>query len=926
MWSQQIFVALLSACLALQHVAAVVNTGQTKAVEESEKPSATETKENEKKPDATDLVAESSETTNRREAPAISDTYGIPSLGSNLPVPVYGVPNAPSNNFVYPAPPPDIPPPPPSLYGPPTLGNTYGVPQVNPLPGKGYGPPHPVKYGAPPFTFNQFSNFIPPKPLYGPPKNSYGVPNKPPKFHKFPPKNFGLRPPKPIYGPPIYKDNFNFNKFNFKGNLNSNNFNNLYTSSLLNTFSTNSLSNLYSGVSSLNHQYGAPVLPPKPTLSLSVQYGVPNTGLSSQYGVPEKVFPESTAGYGPPQPSANPKPPHPGAPAPPTPPDIKYDGWQPIPGLVSKRPEEIHHVTGDGSGYHDLSPPPLSGNGHVSTSYGAPPVTLDLSQGPSVLEQPGGLSNSYGVPLNSGSKGISDSYGAPLGTVTGSGGIVASSGDEAHNSGSSSHSSSSHSLNIDLSSIGLGQGADVQAIKSIEYNISPQGHDSGSTLQLSNTYGPPQASGSVSAGHSFNSFSSSSQSIKGGFASSSHADAIGLVPPSGVYGAPPTTQYGTPLYTSSYKGSKGSGKGFGNSYLPPAPPVPPINSYGVPSTHGAISFQNVAHGSSTAGLNLQQFHIDGANALPLTSYNVPLGTVDGSYSLPAAGGGDIVELDYSHPSVSIDLTEGKSSSAQLDCYNKQQLQVPSLSYGVPSADSYTSSLSSLTTNIANSHGQSSYSSSQPQISLQYGVSDLAHSSSIKSESKVNSAVESTEEAHGKDYGKSVAASFGPNSELVESQSIDLNNIPLQGNLGSYTLQIQSADGGTGQVSHTQVLNEGLLQSILQAIEQPGKQGQNAQYPIILQPSVERSNYSVNETLSNLDNSHEQASEIREVRVEAPKSNNIEEEKAEDKTDDEETLQLLDTSNIALYYKKDGDMKKVEINEKPEENSLDNESS
>jgi len=289
-------------------------------------------------------------------------------------------------------------------------------------------------------------------------------------------------------------------------------------------------------------------------------------------------------------------------------------------------------------------------------------------------------------------------------------------------------------------------------------------------------------------------------------------------------------------------------------------------------------------------------------------------------------------LDFSHPPVSIDLTQGKTASLSHDCYNKQQLPVPSSAYGVPSIDSYTSSLSSLTTNIANSQAQtvvpqSTYGAPNlvpPQFTVpssQYGAPDLLHSSSIKTETRVNS-IANSEETHGKDYGKSVAASFGPNSELVESQSIDLNNIPLQGTLGSYTLQIQSADGSATQVPHTQVLNDGLLQSILQAIEQPGKQGQNAKYPIILQPSVERNNYSINETISNLDES-QQGSEIREVIVEAPKENDIDEKS--DDSDSEETLQLLDTSNIALYYKKDDNTKKVDTEGKTDENSVEGES-
>lgn len=943
----QVFVALLSACLTLQHVVAVVNNGQNTKNEES-LTTVAETKESDKtNGNAGDLVAESSETSNRREASSILDSYGVPSLTSgsgasvNLPIPVYGVPNAQSNNVVYPGPPPDIPPPPPkispaSLYGPPKLGNVYGVPQLPPI-SKGYGAPLNIKYGAPSYPLNQFSvNLSPPKPIYGPPKGVYGPPVKPLKYHKYPPKNFNFRPPKPVYGAPIisgFKDNFNYNKIKSNNYLNTKNFNNIFASNVLNNnaFSTNSISNLYSGISSLNHQYGAPILPPK------VQFGAHNVGISTQYGVPEKVIESgpSLSAYGPPQPSPNPKPPHPGAPAPPTPPDIKYDGWQPIPGLVSKRPEEeIHHITGEGSGYHDLSPPPL-GNGHnqLSNSYGAPAVTLDVTHG-------NGLSDSYGVSLNAiaGSKGVSDSYSAPLGTVTGSGGIVASSGDEAHHAGSHSSShSNSHGLNLDLSSVGGAHNSDIQAVKSVEYNISPQNN----AHQISDVYGVPQAD-AFSSAHSYNSLEAASQSYKGSFNSHSHTSShfansdIGLIPPSGVYGAPPSNQYGTPLYTNSnYKTSSRPGfypdTGKGHSYLPP---VQPLKSYGVPSGSTAISFQNVAHGSATAGIDLQHtgLNIEGASALPLTSYNVPLGSIDGNYALPESNGDISVSLDFSHPPVTIDLTDGKQDR---DCYNKQQLQVPSLAYGVPSADSYTSSLSSLTTNIATSHTQSIVPQSsygaldlvppQAQISVpssQYGVPDLAHSASVKTEAKVNSVAES-EEAHGKNYGKSVAASFGPNSELVESQSLDLNNIPIQGNLGSYTLQIQSADGAPGQVPHTQVLNEGLLQSILQAIEQPGKQGQNTKYPIVLQPSVERNNYSINETISNLDGSSPQASEISEVVVEAPKDSNLGDKS--DNVDSEESLQVLDTSNIALYYKKDDDSKKVDVEEKADENSVDNES-
>ncbi|CAH1121545.1 unnamed protein product [Ceutorhynchus assimilis] len=934
MWSQQIFVALLSLSLTLHHVTAVVNNGPTQNIEESIK---SEDKNDKSKTDTADLVAESSESSNRREASILS-SYGVPALGSsvggNIQLPVYGIPNAPSNNIVYPALPPDIPPPPPKLpsaplYGPPIFGKTYGLPQVNHLPpiSKGYGAPYPVKFGASPaYSYNQFSaNLNPPKPIYGPPKI---------KYHKYPPKNFGARPPKPVYGPPITfkENNFGYNKHHLNTNnnyLGVNNFNGLYTGSSLsnNAFSNN----LYSGVSSLSHQYGAPILPNKPLL----QYGTPNIGTSTQYGLPDKVIASgpSLSAYGPPQPSPNPKPPHPGAAAPPTPPDIKYDGWQPIPGLVSKRPlEETNHLTVEGSSYQDLSPPPLHKD--AGDTYRAPPVTLDISHGNSLLNQPG-LSDSYGVPLNAvtGTKGVSDSYSAPLGTVTGSGGVVASSGAEAHgaqyNSHGSSHSlsfgSSSQGINFgsDLPSIGTGHGPDIESFKSIEYDITPpQGVPvsiGSSAQQISDAYGAPLASalsGSNlhSSGQSYNSIGSSSQSYKGGFnlnsykSSSLSSAPVGLVPPSGVYGAPQSSQYGTPLYTNthgSYKPSirpglhtntgKDSGSS-GNSHIAPS-----SSSYGVPSNSGgAVSYQNVFHGSSNAGVNFQQtsLNIDGGGALPLTSYNVPLGAIDGSYSFSSSHGDNIVSLDYSHPPVSIDLTQAK----QHDC-NHQSLQAPSLAYGGPSADGYSSSNIATTSHAQTVVPQSTYG----EPSFQYGVSDSLHSSSVKTEAKSNSiSVENDEEAHGKNYGKSVAESFGPNSELVESQSIDLNNIQLQGNLGSYTLQIQSSEGGSSQVPHTQVLNEGLLQSILQAIEQPGKQNQNAKYPIILQPSIESN--------SDLSESNQQASEISEVTVDPPKEKTLDNKL--DNVDDEETLQLLDTSNIALYYKKDDGMQEVEKQEKP----------
>lgn len=72
---------------------------------------------------------------------------------------------------------------------------------------------------------------------------------------------------------------------------------------------------------------------------------------------------------------------------------------------------------------------------------------------------------------------------------------------------------------------------------------------------------------------------------------------------------------------------------------------------------------------------------------------------------------------------------------------------------------------------------------------------------------------------------------GSGLDIISSQKSQSVTIPVQGALGSYQLQFQSADPlGSGGNSidvpnHQQFLSEGLLQSILNAIEQPGSNSQ-----------------------------------------------------------------------------------------------------
>lgn len=948
-----------------QNVNAVVNNGQNTSSEKTSTDAEGATTLTEIQDSA---AAASDQEINRRETPTsgLSDSYGAPIPNNayglsqdtytptgpsnpTLPVPVYGVPDAPSNNIVYPAPPPDVPPPisdgnlanaqndilqntdifnqplqtygppkevylpPKDTYGPPnldnTLGNvgsltlssfghngnigiglnantghniglntidlspptngipfdTYGPPKENyfPPPAPNYSPPKytkpifkpkpiygppegkfpllkpPLESNLPPLKLDIGSKFPkpiygppkatygPPKPIYGPPKPVYGPPKPiygppkpiygPPKPIYGPPKsNYG--PPKPIYGPPkpifspfsrlphnsfkpggVYgppKDiysygpphiksippnqiSFHIPKVNYGpprphvGNFGASG---LGVSTNFGSVSFGGSSNLGSsshfGSSNLGSS-GGPI-----KFSTSANFGTP----SIKYGPPAPVYgPPQGAHFGPPDPVPS-GPPHPGAPAPPTPPDIKYDGWQPIPGLVS-RPPGTHHEGGD------FLPPPIGNQGIAFTSQ----------------------SDKY--------QGVSDSYGAPLNSVTGSGGIVSSTAEQI--------STGDNTLSLDLHS--GGGGTDV--IKSISYELVP--NNNGGYGIATDSYNAPLTN-SLSSGGSFGLGLPQSD--------------VGLVPPSGLYGAP-SGGYGTPLLTSPTKGNAikpptqpvvfrepvpsgliqsigdGSNKNnVGSTYIsPPVPdltkqnsggiPPPPSNLYSLPEIDIPISFQNIAHGSSNVGLENSfglgisnfggglshdfssgGYNLNEAPAITLTSYNAPL------------GGALTVGLQQGPP-VTLDLTgnyAGQFSSgfAGHDCTRNKQI-VPHQTYGVPNNEPLNT----------------------------YGSPDLqaAHSENTVTSTRANSISDQDSEkvAHAKYLGDS----YPTDSEIVKSQSIDLNNIPIQGALGSYTLQIQPADGlgsvnGSSYVPHDQVLNDGLLQSILAAIEQPQKQGQS----------------------------------------------------------------------------------------------------
>ena len=271
-----------------------------------------------------------------------SDDYGPP-IGSGIkgPVPVYGPPELVGDQGptpIYPPPPPDLPPP---VYGPPLA--SYGPPRnIKPL----HSPPK-QSFGPPLSPLPSKLNFGSLKLHYGPPKQHYG-----------PPYSFGsFRLPKPQYGPPL---KFTSNQYIAVGS---------------------------SGLGPTKPAHGPPIPVPFDT------YGVPPQKLavqfssqpSNNYGPPSLgVVPE--AQYGPPAGDLyRPPVPPPGVPAPPTPPDIKYDGWQPIAGLANQQSTNIYR------------PPSEEYKIIDGSSFG-----LQLPQSTNnVIENPNVPSDSYGVPIHS---------------------------------------------------------------------------------------------------------------------------------------------------------------------------------------------------------------------------------------------------------------------------------------------------------------------------------------------------------------------------------------------------------------------------------------------------------------------------------------------------------------------------------------------
>lgn len=252
----------------------------------------------------------------RREAPF--DTYGPPpSDHHGLPPPVYGVPTGPVHR--YPPPPPDIPPP----QGIPVL--KYGPPKVH------------VEYGPPPQQHHHHHHHQS-KPYFGPPKKVSFFDQVKSSFG-FGQNNFGLRPPSHSYGPPkqSYGPPPQFNH----GPSFINHGPSIHHSHHVPSHSYGPPQQSYGPPA---QSYGPP--PPQFQKPLVQHLGPPSLSYAPNFGG-HSSFSSGSSGFI-------------------APPEIKCDGWRPIPGPAIQGNDHHHQ--------HQQ----IHGDGLPETSYSAPLNTLGL--------------------------------------------------------------------------------------------------------------------------------------------------------------------------------------------------------------------------------------------------------------------------------------------------------------------------------------------------------------------------------------------------------------------------------------------------------------------------------------------------------------------------------------------------------------------
>ncbi|XP_049548647.1 uncharacterized protein LOC125959760 [Anopheles darlingi] len=294
------------------------------------------------------------------------------------------------------------------------------------------------------------------------------------------------------------------------------------------------------------------------------------------------------------------------------------------------------------------------------------------------------------------------------------------------------------------------------------------------------------------------------------------------------------------------------GNGYKPSFTKPLPPPPvqqpPKLHYGPPPAHhfGPASVRHpglgISHGSISG--NLKPWPVPGSPPRHPIAYRppVPQGLIESighaveheeNFGTKPAYSGDIYL-----PPPTRDATHG--GSLELNSLPSEQPAKPFLTqHQLPEAHAliqeprYQSGAHDIVSGVANDcgHGPTSTVDVQPSIQTNQlsivgpsagGSYSADYSNSLEGHYSA-SASESTGQHVQTSNLPGLDAGIG-GLQLISAQKSQSLTIPVHGQHGSYQLQFQ----GAGSAPHEQILSEGLLQSILSAIEQPQHQDQHQQ--------------------------------------------------------------------------------------------------
>ncbi|XP_050420738.1 uncharacterized protein LOC126833442 isoform X7 [Adelges cooleyi] len=711
----------------------------------------------------------------------------------------------PSLSSLY-KPPPPIPD---SGYGPPSPSSSpsdsYGPPpkdSYGPPPKDSYGPPPKDSYGPPP----KDSYGPPPKDSYGPPsKDSYGPPPKdsyrpPPKDSYGPPSKPSFRPPpKDSYGPPP----------------------------------TGSYGPPPSG------SYGPPPSgsygpPSKPSFlpPSKDSYGPPPTGSygpppSGSYGPPSKnsFRPPPKDSYGPPPKDSYGPPPKDSYGPPPK------DSYGPPPKDSYGPPPKTSHVPPPKESYgpplkDSYGPPPKDSYGPPKDSYGFPKLSFRPPPKESYGPPPSGSygpppSGSYGPPSKPSFRPPpKDAYGPPP-------------------SGSYGPPPSGTYGPPPKESYGP-PSKPVFRPPPPKDSYGPPPKESYGTPPKE-FYGPPSVSYGPPPSDSYGAPPNPSYSTPPKDISCSEQTSYNGLPPEGTFGTPIAGCCGTP--PPDLASQKPVGHSYGLTYgqssgrQTPSPnlnPKSPVH-HGQPVPPGLVESTqyNDFKGQSYIPPPLPEISSTGVDA-----YAAPSGS-------PSYNGlnTDVIinkPAEYGQSAPQIPVESGNAAQQYNPSFTPTAPIVGDYSQGftAPPPESYQLTQSvNIGAKQPNDYGQSNQQYTPPVDHFgvplqQFDINEqIDDQKSNPQQRDVGSNYQQSinnnynQQPDGVDVNDIVKSLGLEGSSVVGSKSVDFNGIqeyPVQGNTGSYTLQIQPGQRGGEAVAHDQVLSNGLLQDILSAIENQQK--------------------------------------------------------------------------------------------------------